>query len=267
MTRIQILELPMIDRRGDGMETPFALIVDQAGQSLVDETGLLHQGLQQNLRELLGARAVLVFEDTVDIPANGSTPAGDDGRSTADAVTAETIDTPLAALVQDTLGIFLGAGQPVPAFALDNACRQLTKSEAAREYLNKDRDETRQWAAKYDTALTRVRGLSEAPGVILGNRGEPVGDSATYLLGYKMAIRDAKRAADFATEEGTGPDVACYVCGRGDGWAVYRNYKEQAFCWPCADCACGQDPCVRTGINAPLESAEDEPDAMGGQHD
>lgn len=171
MIRIQILELPMIDRRGDGMETPFALIVDQAGPSLVDETGLLHQGLQQNLRELLGARAVLVFEDTVDIPANGSTPAGDDGRSTADAVTAETIDTPLAALVQDTLGISLDVGQSVPAFALDNACRQLAKSEAAREHLRTDRDSKRQLLTEalgmdalrdWDDIVNAARGLRDA---------------------------------------------------------------------------------------------------------
>lgn len=69
MARIQILELPMV-HRGDDTETPFALIIDQAGPSLVDETGLLREGLQQNLREQLGARAVLVFEETVDIPAN-----------------------------------------------------------------------------------------------------------------------------------------------------------------------------------------------------
>ncbi|GAA3121828.1 hypothetical protein [Streptomyces echinatus] len=69
MARIQILELPT-EHHGDDMITPFALIIDQAGSSLVDETGLLHQGLQQNLRDQLGARAVLIFEDTVEIPAN-----------------------------------------------------------------------------------------------------------------------------------------------------------------------------------------------------
>jgi len=77
MARIQILELPT-EHHGADMVTPFALIIDQAGPSLVDETGLLRQGLQQNLRDQLGARAVLVFEDTIDIPAN-EVPVDPDG--------------------------------------------------------------------------------------------------------------------------------------------------------------------------------------------
>ncbi|MBQ1165208.1 hypothetical protein KBZ21_45290, partial [Streptomyces sp. A73] len=65
-----ILELPEVERADGTYETPFALVVDQAGPTLVDETGRLGEGLQQTLREQLGARAVLVFTETVDIPAN-----------------------------------------------------------------------------------------------------------------------------------------------------------------------------------------------------
>lgn len=115
-------------------------------------------------------------------------------------------------------------------------------------------------AAECDTALTRVRSLPEQPGVIFGERSKPVEEPTQYLLGYKMAIRDAKRAANFTTQEGAGSDAVCCVCGRGDGWAVYRNYKEQAFCWPCADCDCCQDVCVRTGINEKAKPAEPDPE-------
>ncbi|WKD36535.1 hypothetical protein [Streptomyces xanthophaeus] len=47
---------------------------------------------------------------------------------------------------------------------------------------------------------------------------------------------------------------ACCVCGGGP--VVYRNYREQPFCWPCADCQCAQNPCVRTGVNDPAVSAD-----------
>jgi hypothetical protein len=46
-------------------------------------------------------------------------------------------------------------------------------------------------AAEYDTALTRVRGLSEKPEIM--DAQHP--DSAGYLHGYGVAIRAAKRAA------------------------------------------------------------------------
>lgn len=55
------------------------------------------------------------------------------------------------------------------------------------------------------------------------------------------------RTAPAATEPAT-----CCVCGGGP--VVYRNYREQPFCWPCADCGCNQDLCVRTGINDPVVS-------------
>lgn len=46
----------------------------------------------------------------------------------------------------------------------------------------------------------------------------------------------------------------CCVCGGSP--VVYRNYREQPFCWPCADCSCNQDVCVRTGINDPAVSGD-----------
>ncbi|MCY0960834.1 hypothetical protein [Streptomyces sp. H27-H5] len=46
----------------------------------------------------------------------------------------------------------------------------------------------------------------------------------------------------------------CCVCGDSD--VVYHNYREQPFCWPCANCHCTQDPCVRTGVNDPAVSAD-----------
>ncbi len=48
--------------------------------------------------------------------------------------------------------------------------------------------------------------------------------------------------------------ATCCVCGGGP--VTYRNYREQPFCWPCADCQCGENPCVRTGVNDPAVTAE-----------
>ncbi|QEV59809.1 hypothetical protein CP982_14555 [Streptomyces spectabilis] len=58
MPRIQILELPA-ERHGDDVTTPFVLVVDQW-------TSPLHGHLTK-LAEKSGARAVMVFEETMDV--------------------------------------------------------------------------------------------------------------------------------------------------------------------------------------------------------
>ena len=85
MARLQILELP--EGSGDD-RPPFALVVDQVDGDAAK--AIANAGL--TTAELIGARAVLVFEDTIDIPANDTTaylgeaaervePAHDDGRA------------------------------------------------------------------------------------------------------------------------------------------------------------------------------------------
>lgn len=67
MARIQILELPT-EHHGDNMTTPFLLILDQLP---ADEDGAV--AIRRDLSEaaqLTGARAVLAFDDTIEIPAN-----------------------------------------------------------------------------------------------------------------------------------------------------------------------------------------------------
>ncbi|MGQ5606169.1 hypothetical protein [Streptomyces sp. EKS3.2] len=63
MPRIQILPLP---EGASDERPPFALVIDQ-----VDSEALLRDlGDHDALVERTGARAVLVFEDTIEIPAN-----------------------------------------------------------------------------------------------------------------------------------------------------------------------------------------------------
>ncbi|MEU9333140.1 hypothetical protein AB0D49_08240 [Streptomyces sp. NPDC048290] len=80
MARIQILELP--EGTGDD-RPPFVLVVDEytparyvLGPDAPVPTPL---PLLEGVAEKIGARAVLVFEDTIDIPAN-EVPLDEDGK-------------------------------------------------------------------------------------------------------------------------------------------------------------------------------------------
>ncbi|MCX5537738.1 hypothetical protein OG785_45675 [Streptomyces sp. NBC_00006] len=65
MARLQILELPMV-HNGDQTETPFVLVIDQADDGLADEI----RNWPDDIARRVGARQVLSFAGTVDIPAN-----------------------------------------------------------------------------------------------------------------------------------------------------------------------------------------------------
>lgn len=63
MARIQILELPT-EHHGDDTTTPFLLILDQ-----VDDVGSIRKSMD-GAKELSGARGILAFEETIEIPGN-----------------------------------------------------------------------------------------------------------------------------------------------------------------------------------------------------
>ncbi|MGW2048552.1 hypothetical protein ACWCPF_25720 [Streptomyces sp. NPDC001858] len=79
MARIQILELPTIYRDEGPDETPFILVIDQAPAG-GDAYDVFRRNLQahDDIVERTGARAVLCFADTIEIPAN-ETPVDPDG--------------------------------------------------------------------------------------------------------------------------------------------------------------------------------------------
>jgi hypothetical protein len=68
MPRLQILPLPDVFV-GEASETPFVLVIDQVDEATADA---FREDLEKagNIAEKIGARAVLCFEDTIDIPAN-----------------------------------------------------------------------------------------------------------------------------------------------------------------------------------------------------
>lgn len=66
MARLQILELP--EGAGDD-RPPFILVISEAPTG-PDGLPLISHRDRRDTADLIGARAVLVFEDTIDIPAN-----------------------------------------------------------------------------------------------------------------------------------------------------------------------------------------------------
>ncbi|MGW2223797.1 hypothetical protein [Streptomyces formicae] len=76
MARLQILELP--EGAGDD-RPPFVLVIDQVD----DGTALDIARWPDDISKRLGARHVVCFTDTVDIPANDVQPSTDEAFKTA----------------------------------------------------------------------------------------------------------------------------------------------------------------------------------------
>lgn len=217
MARLQILQLP----EGDSDERPpFVLVIDE-----VQDPAALNAGFRtgfQEFRELVGARSVLAFAETVDIPANDFqmhpyvapdvpaeetqdqpppghlSPAGAAVRTYIGTLPTE--DRARTAAIWKGVDVALDAHNEAlrDALGLDND--KGIRVVAAARTIRRERDEASRRAAEYDTALTRVRGLSETPEVMDAQHADPSG----YLHGYGVAIREAKRAARSQPNRATG---------------------------------------------------------------
>lgn len=233
MARIQILELPA----GPGGERPpFALVIDQCqpqrymlGPDHVDQFVSPFDGVA----EQIGARAVLVFAETIDIPAN------DVGRQVEPLLHVGEFkgDEEILRLTEERdelhaeIGLAHGQLHSAALGAIRGKHANIHELIERAEQAEAERDDARNWArhgyeigqrhcgwsdhgvapawltegwplhfdscehsaraAEYDTALSRVRGLSETPELMDAAHSDPAG----YLHGYKVAIGDAKRAA------------------------------------------------------------------------
>lgn len=164
MARLQILKLPA----GAGDDRPsFAVIVDKVqGDGEIDPVADY-----SNVAKELGARAVMIFHDTVEIPANEPPPPADAAEAERAGVTQIVYAHERTRL--DLCSALLLSG--------DTTWRNLVNlARGARE----GRDVRA-------AALERVRGLPEQPAVMDAQYEQPQG----YLHGYRVAIGDAKRAA------------------------------------------------------------------------
>lgn len=80
MARLQILELP--EGSGDD-RPPFVLVIDQAPRD--ENSAAFRDDITNNqIATRIGARHVLVFEDTIDIPANDTGPSSAQWELTID---------------------------------------------------------------------------------------------------------------------------------------------------------------------------------------
>lgn len=171
MARLQILELPGVFV-GEASETPFVLVVDE----YMPQRYIL--GLGQNdhpepvdefagVAEQVGARGILVFQETVDIPANDTTAylqqvaeetgatigkitSAFNAQQLADERTDIARDMDRLAKRRDGLADALGYDRDGSWDALLTATAamraELTRAENARDHLRNDRDEARSWA-------------------------------------------------------------------------------------------------------------------------
>lgn len=190
MPRIQILELPegVNDER-----PPFALIIDQANAAEANQLRASLTG-DSDAADSLRARTILVFTDTISIPAN---------------------DIPITYQVShdsDELTTVIEERDEARNWArhgYEIGQRHCSWSDygVAPSWLTEgwpshfDSCEHLKQAAAYDTSLSRVRSLPEQPET--GDSNNPY--SGDYLRGYAAAIKDAKRAANPQPDADTAP--------------------------------------------------------------
>lgn len=86
MARLQVLELPDVHHADGTYETPFILVIDQAGEGLMpDEPNSESAGDRIDwaaIKSHSGARSVIVTTETLDITANAWISSGSQGDGT-----------------------------------------------------------------------------------------------------------------------------------------------------------------------------------------
>lgn len=183
MARLQILELP--EGAGDD-RPPFILVIDEvAFDNPVYERFVVDEELATGLANRVGAQAVLLFEDTIDIPANDTSAYATPARTAlylGDHEVPETVDE--EGEPEDWHGI------------LQTRRRQLTKALGINPLTDwdgilKEVTQMRTGYAAMRDGIMRVRDLGETPEVMDAQHAQPTG----YLHGYAVAIRAAKQAS------------------------------------------------------------------------
>jgi hypothetical protein len=185
MARLQILELPT-EHHGDDMVTPFVLVIDkvQNPESMLD---FLRD--PPHLRDELGARTILVFDEEVEIPANEPIAQADPAPRIVDF--ADLTEAKQLTAARDEARQWARHG-----YEIGQRHCGWSDHGVAPDWLTEgwpphfDSCEHLKRAADYDEALTRVRSLSEEPKFMDALHS----DSAGYRHGYRVAIGDAKRA-------------------------------------------------------------------------
>ncbi|MFF0588415.1 hypothetical protein ACFYWD_20860 [Streptomyces sp. NPDC003781] len=200
MARLQILELP---EGSNDDRPPFVLVVDQVP---TDEAGFdalrRDLGTPDDLLERIGARAVLVFEDTIDIPANDTSGYLREAEATRTPVDEMEVLRQQARHSEEAEAIRKRVSKEQKT-ALTDALG-MDRLRDWDDILNAARGIRTQRDAQAET-LEQVRRLPEQPEAIDAKQPFP---PAEYLNGYASAMRAAKRSTypPQPTEAGeTGP--------------------------------------------------------------
>lgn len=225
MARLQILELP----EGDGDDRPpFILVIDQADEATTASLGPTpppdtlsplegaQRALGVSVAEQIGARAVLVFEDTIDIPANNTSAfafsqseqevAGSDSRSER----ANQAEAKLKALFDEAskLQEHLDEARTWARHGYEIGQKHCSWSDhgVAPAWLTEgwpphfDSCEHLKQAAELEEAVARVRATSTEPEVMNANQEHP----GVWEHGYGIGVRAAKAALHPRNEPAVG---------------------------------------------------------------
>lgn len=139
MARLQILELPT-EHHGDDMVTPWLLVIDQVD----DETAADIARWPDDIAKRTGARHVLCFTETIDIPVN-ETPVDPDGYPLK--IRVEPDFETFREQVQDEIReAQVELARAINGDPPTDARAELTRSENAHDRLRSDRDDARMWA-------------------------------------------------------------------------------------------------------------------------
>ncbi|MGH3584749.1 MAG: hypothetical protein ACRDQ0_00335 [Pseudonocardia sp.] len=201
MARLQILELP--EGTGDD-RPPFILVIDEHKPPAYPDDPVLPDPFDR-IAEKIGARAVLVFEETIDIPANDTSAyalgASESAWTQADKIQARATEAVRAAhertdIARDMDRLANHKAAITDALGLDRL-RDWDDIRNAAAGIRRDRE------AQAET-LDRIRRLPEEPQSM-----EPQHHGANgYEPGYRAGIRDAQRATYPPTTDESGTEAA-----------------------------------------------------------
>lgn len=215
MARLQILELP--EGSGDD-RPPFILVIDEYEPrrymlALGDEEQVVDEFA--GVAEKIGARQILAFVETVDIPANGHTAHSGDFEqveaSSREGDRGSKAEAKLKALFEETahMRADLEEARMWARHGYEIGQRHCSWSDhgVAPAWLTEgwpphfDSCEHLKRAAEYEEALTRVRNLSIEPELMDARQEHP----SVWRHGHHCGVLAAKAAARARNEEATKP--------------------------------------------------------------
>jgi hypothetical protein len=197
MARLQILELP--EGSGDD-RPPFVLVIDQAPADLAGFDALRRDlGDHEDFLKRTGARAVLVFEETIDIPVN-DVPLGADGNplfvQDVRAQDGPRLATERTGIARDMDRLAKWKNELLDALGMDRT-RDWDDIRNAARGLRKQRDAQAE-------AIERVRQASAEPDAMNAQQEHP----GVWRHGYHCGVLAAKSALRPRNEPTTKPTDA-----------------------------------------------------------